>query len=504
MNYLMGIDLGTSSLKSVIMERDGKIIAISTCKYDVSSPQPGHMEQDPEIWWLACVKTIRECLHKSSVEAQEIASLSFSGQMHGLIVLDEKKELIRPAILHNDARSDVEVEALYALLGREHVLNHLMNPIFTGSQLASLYWMKKNETDRFRRIRYILSPKDYLLFRLTGVISTDYSDASATLLYDMKEKCWWKRALDCIDISPEFLSPVRESTFPAGKISHAAEKETGLSTQTIVCVGGGDQIMQALGNGVFNPGMATVTIGSSGQIFIPADRPVGNPDFNMHTFCGAQEDLWFSMGAILSAGLSLKWVVNLLGEDDFVKLGRKAEKVPAGSKGLIFLPYLNGERTPHMNPLLRGGFLGLSMETKADDLIRAVMEGVSFALREAMETCMQVVPAPLKWIASGGGTHSGIWMQILANILDKPLYISTVRENAAVGAAIAGGVGAGIYASLKKGCGEVVSYHSNPFVPELEKVKLYEELYQIFKEVNTTNTKELERLAQMQRRSGDA
>ena len=504
MSCLMGIDLGTSSLKTLIMEKDGKTLALSKCKYEIQSPSPGFMEQNPRIWWKTCVQTIQECLHESRINSEDVVSLSFSGQMHGLVILDDKKSVIRPAILHNDSRSGDEVHELYDLLGRDDILEHMMNPIFTGSQLASLYWLKKNEIDQFRRIRYVLSPKDYLLFRLTGVISTDYSDASATLLYDIKEKCWWKKAFDCIGLPVRCMSPVRESVSPVGEITETAGQETGLSVKTIVCSGGGDQIMQAVGNGVLEPGKATVTIGSSGQVFIPTDRPVGNPRLNMHTFCGAQENIWFSMGAILSAGLSLKWIGNLLGENDFTELGRSAELAPAGSSGLIFLPYLNGERTPHMNPMLRGCFLGLSMGTRANDIIRSVMEGVAFALREAMETCLQITPDPTLWIASGGGTQSNIWMEILADVLDQPIYISRVEENAAVGAAVTAGVGAGVYNNLKEGCEEVISYQPEPFVPNPERVKRYEELYQIFIESYSSNKKKLEKLARIQRRNQNA
>ncbi|QOV19936.1 xylulokinase [Blautia liquoris] len=504
MDYLMGIDLGTSSLKTLIMERNGKIIALSKCRYDVQSPMPGYMEQDPKIWWQACVQTIRDCLYKSGINSDEIASLGFSGQMHGLVLLDNKKELIRPAILHNDARSGDEVKELYELLGMKNIQEHLMNPLFTGSQITSLYWMKKNEVRQFRKIRYILSPKDYLLFRLTGVICTDYSDASATLLYDIKENRWWKKALECIGLSDLRMAPVQESIISVGKVLEAAGEETGISKKTVVCVGGGDQVMQALGNGVVEPGKATVTIGSSGQIFIPTDCPVGNPNYNMHTFCGAQENTWFSMGAILSAGLSLKWAGSVLEVNDFAELSRRAELAPAGSGGILFLPYLNGERTPHMNPMLRGGILGLNTKTGTNDFVRSVMEGVAFALREAMETCLQITPDPTLWIASGGGTQSNIWMEILADILGKPLYISKVEENAAVGAAITAGVGAGVYRNLKEGCKEVVSYQPDPVVPDVERIKQYEELYQIFKESYTANKMGLEKLSQIQRRDQDA
>ncbi|MDR2476706.1 MAG: xylulokinase, partial [Treponema sp.] len=387
MSYMMGIDLGTSSLKVIIIDTAGNIKAESSQAYQFDSPLNGYAEQRTEVWWAACRDCIREALSKAAVPAARVQGLGFSGQMHGIVPLDADRQVIRPAILHCDARSGKQVQEINALFASNAIPGSRFNPVYTGFLLTSLLWIKQNEPAAFDKIRHVFLPKDYLKLRLCGEISSDYSDASATLAFDIERFRWSAETLAALDIPLAFFPGCFATDYAVGTVTKQAAAETGLAEGTVVVSGGGDQIMQAIGNGAIHPGNATVNIGSSGQVCFQSDKPVRNPQLSTNTFCAYAEGRWIVMGAIMSAGLALKWLNGIFPAASYRQLDEEAGKLPPGSGGLVFLPYLNGERTPHVNPNLSGMFMGLNLNTGRIHLARAVMEGVTYALMQCIEVC---------------------------------------------------------------------------------------------------------------------
>ncbi|MBU9726352.1 xylulokinase [Diplocloster modestus] len=483
MSYLMGIDLGTSSLKTLIMDESGHVKSISARSYQFDSPHNGYAEQDPGQWWQACCETTAEALRTAGILSHEIRGISFSGQMHGAVMLDSSYLPVRPAILHCDARSSRQVKKIKAQLGIEMIREYFMNPVYTGFLLPSLIWVREEEPYNYEKIRYVMLPKDYIRFRMTGTISSDYSDASATLAFDIKRGCWSGKILEILNIPVDYFPECCGTADIAGEVTEQAAKETGLWAGTCVIAGGGDQVMQAIGNGSIQPGSATVNVGSSGQVCFQSACPVANPALNTNTFCGYSRDRWITMGAIMSAGLSLKWINGVLRQTDYRLVNKEADSVPPGSGGLLFLPYLTGERTPHINPNLTGMFVGLSLNTGRAEMTRAVMEGVAFALRECMEICRGLGLQADRVIASGGGARSIPWLQIQSDIYGLPLKVADTEEQACLGAAIAAGTGAGIYQNIEEGCRQVVRYRDLTVTPSERNHGVYDEYYRLFKEV---------------------
>lgn len=501
MGYLLGIDLGTSSLKSILITADGQMQALSARAYQFASPYNGYAEHDPREWWTVCCETIREVLNDSGVSKEEVKGLSFSGQMHGAVMLDKDFQVVRPAILHCDARTAVQVDEMKEIIGTEMLAQIVMNPIYTGFLLPSLLWVKKNEPENYKRIAKVILPKDYLKFKMTGIICTDYSDASATLAFDIRKNCWSDEILHMFHI-PTDLFPVCYGTAAAvGTVSGKAAAETGLAESTIVSSGGGDQVMQGIGNGVISEGDACVNIGTSGQVSFQSDIPIWNPKLNTNTFCGYKKGRWFTMGAIMNAGLTYKWFHSLFQSTDYDYMNEKIAGIKPGSGGVIFLPYLNGERTPHMNPNLSGSFVGLNMNTNREQLARAVMEGVSFALNQCIEVCGETGLQAEMLIASGGASRSIPWLQIQADIYNLPLKVSEQEEQASLGAAIAAGVGAGIYPDIVEGCKRVVRYKDFIIEPNPGYHKIYQEYYALFKEMHQESKEVVEKLTILGRQS---
>lgn len=483
MSCLLGIDLGTSSLKAMLITEYGQMKALSARDYQFASPHNGYAEHDPREWWKACCETVQEVLKDSDVSKDDVKGLSFSGQMHGAVMLDKEYQVVRPAILHCDARSSAQVEWMKRVIGPDQIKQIIMNPIYTGFLLPSLLWVKENEPENFEKIAYIMLPKDYLKFRMTGEVSTDYSDASATLAYDMKENCWSQEILKITGIPGEWFPRCYDTAAPAGTVCKKAAAETGLSEKTIVTAGGGDQVMQGIGNGITREGEASVNIGTSGQVSFQSGVPILNPQLNTNTFCGYKKGRWFTMGAIMNAGLSYRWFNSLFEAVDYDSMNHKIAAVKPGSGGVIYLPYLNGERTPHLNPNISGAFVGLNLNTGREQLSRAVMEGVAFALNQCIEVCGGLGLRADAMIASGGATKSMPWLQIQADIYNLPLRVADTGEQASLGAAIAAGVGAGIYRDVEEGCKGVVRYKDFVIEPDPENHKIYEEYYGLFKEM---------------------
>ena len=505
MSYLMGIDLGTSSLKVLIMNELGDVKALSVRAYQFETPRPGFAEQDTAVWWEACCLCIKSALLQLGANPAEVKGVSFSGQMHGLVMLDSDLRVIRPSILHCDSRSGVQIEEINSLLGKGFILENVLNPIYTGFLLPSLMWVRENEPDNFEKVRHVLLPKDYIRFMLTGELSSDYSDASATLAFDIEKGCWSSEIIGRMNLDMSIFPICHDTVDVVGYITPSASRATGLNVKTLVIAGGGDQVMQCIGNGASGTSTATVNIGTSGQVCFQSDRVIKNPLLSTNTFCGYKVGRWITMGATMSAGLSLKWFSNLFGKADYQEADREIEKIVPGSEGLIFLPYLNGERTPHINPNLSASFIGLNLRTSKRHMTRAVMEGVAYSLKQCMEECGYLGLSVDSLVASGGGAQSGTWLQIQADIYNKPLRVAAVDEQASIGAAIAAGVGSGIYKNIDQACGQVVKYKDRIYLPQQESQQIYSEYYELFKETYQASRVVLEKITKMGRNhSGSA
>lgn len=502
MAYLLGIDLGTSSLKSMLIDEKGTSFVTSQKEYDISSPHQGWSEQDPELWWDACSSTIRSLLDKTGADPDEIKALSFSGQMHGLVMLDENYKVIRPAILHNDARSGEEVRKIKEELGERRVREWMMNPVYSGFLLVSLLWVRDREPENFARVRHVMLPKDYLKFRLSGEVTSDYSDASATLAFDVKSVRWNEDTIRHFGLPEEIFPPCFGTAEAVGHVCAAAAKETGLSEKTLVVSGGGDQVMQGIGNGVVSPGGSSANVGTAGQVSFQSDRPIENPALSTNTFLGYRKDRWITMGAIMNAGVCLKWCNRLLNQSGYKEINEAVSRVKPGSGGVIFLPYLNGERTPHLNPDISGAFVGVNLSTGRAEITRSVMEGVTYALNQCIEICGDLGLHTKDYIvASGGGARSDPWRHIMADVFDLPVRVGATEEQACLGAAIAAGVGAGIFGDIEEGCRALVRYQDFTVLPDQERHRIYEEYYQLYKDIYKAGGGELNRLTLLGRRS---
>jgi len=484
MEYLLGIDVGTSSTKGVLMDREGKIYARAEKEYSIDIPQPGWAEQDPKIWWEAIIQVIREIIEKSEVNPQKIRGIGLAGQMHGTVFLDKNLLPFRPAIIWADQRSSSQCESIYQKIRKERLAELTGNPVATGFMCSTLLWMKENQPEEFNQIYKVILTKDYIRYRLTGNLGVEVTDASSTLLLDIKRRCWSEELLDILSLPLKILpGEVHESQEVAGYLLAEAARDTGLLEGIPIVYGGGDQSMQAVGNGVIRPGILSSTIGTGGQLFITVDKLTYDPKLRIHTFCHAIPGTYHLLGAILSAGLSLKWLrENILHTPDSYRIfDGEVEKIRAGSEGIIFLPYLLGERSPYMNPEAKGVFFGLSLKHHRAHLIKAVMEGVVFALRDCLEVFEELGIKIDQVIASGGGAKSRVWRQIQADVFNKEISVTRSIEQAATGAAILAGVGVGIYEDTEEGCKKVVKLKEEKIKPILENVDIYYKQFEIYK-----------------------
>jgi xylulokinase len=496
----MGIDLGTSGLKTIVISETGEVKALSHRSYTFDSPRGGYAEHHPDAWWKACTETVREALARCGGCADDIAGVSFSGQMHGLVTLDSEYRVVRPAILHCDARSGKQVEDLRRMLGTDGIRSLMMNPVYTGFLLPSLLWVRDNEPENFEKVRHVCLPKDYLKMKMTGELSSDFSDASATLAFDIPNLAWSDEILRRVQIPASLFPACYETTQEAGRVSALAVQETGLKAGTVVAAGGGDQVMQGIGNGMVNADDATVNIGSSGQVSFQIDRPVLNPDLNTNMFCGYKRGRWILFGATMTAGLSLDWWHRNSGDIDYEALNREVERTEPGSGGLIFLPYLNGERTPHVDPNLSGAFLGLNIGTTRAHMTRAVMEGVAYSLMQCIEICGGLGFHADWLVASGGAARSKPWLKLQADIYNTPLRVSETQEQAGLGAAIAAGVGSGVYGDLEEGCRMAVHYRNEIVLPDPRSHEVYRQYYALYKDAYRCGQGVLDRLTALGRK----
>ena len=489
MKIYLGIDLGTTGLKAVLVKPDGEIAAVGYREYPILVPSPGYAEQDPRDWWRALAEALGDAMRDGGAAPGDICGIGFSGQMHGTVLLDAAGALLAPAIIWCDQRSVPEVELVRKTLGMERLGHLTQNPISTGFQLASLLWVKKHRPEVYEKIGKVLLPKDYLRYRLTGEYGSEPTDACSTLLFDCRERTWSGEILSAFGIDPAILPKLGKTPMEtAGELTPSAAAELGLPAGIPVVYGGGDQPMQAIGNGILTPGDASVTLGTGGQVFVPSPKPSYDPTLRTHTFCHGPETLWYVMGATLNCCLAQNWFFDkVIGERDFAELHARAAKVPMGAEGLYFLPYLTGERTPHMNPMAKGMFFGLTLGHDRDYMTRAVVEGISYALRDAMATIETQEIRVNRLILSGGGAKSPLWRKILADMLGRPAYTTTMREEAGVGAAICAMVGTGEYATLEEACGRLIRMDPEPTLPDGEATAFYREGVETFRALYRAN-----------------
>jgi xylulokinase len=451
---LLGLDVGTTGVKALLVDRTGKVVSEAVSEYPMSSPQPLWAEQDPEDWWQATVRSVKQALGKSS--HPRVAAIGLTGQMHGLVLLDDKGKVIRPCIMWNDQRSAPQCAAITEQVGAKRILELTGNPLLPGFLAPKLAWVRENEPDVFRRIDKVLLPKDYIRYRLTRESQSDVSDASGTSLFDVSRRCWSEPMLKVFKVRRSWLPQVLESPVPGSQVSEDAARLTGLRAGTLVVAGAGDQAAGAVGVGAIAEGIISVVIGTSGVVFAPLGHYQREADGRLHAFCHAAPDLWHVMGVMLAAGGSLRWFRDALWKARYDVMTREAAKVPAGSDGLLFLPYLSGERTPYPDPNARGVFFGLNLKHTRAHMARAVMEGVSFGLRDSLELILNL-GVPVRQIRLvGGGARSVLWQQILADVFEQPVHVVNAAQGAAFGAALLAGVGAGIFTSVKDACNKTI------------------------------------------------
>jgi xylulokinase len=478
---LLGIDLGTSSVKCLAIEPDGKVLSFASRDYPILTPQPGWAEQDPLIWKQAAFETIRECLQKSNLPAEQVSGIGLAGQMHGLVVLDESKQPLRPAIIWADQRSQAQVAEIYNRIGAEKLAQWAENPLATGFMLPSWLWLCENEPEISHRARWLLLPKDYLRLALTGEIGSEPSDASSTLLFNPAARGWSHPLLEALNVDSRLLPPLGESAQIAGRLRPAIAQEIGLPAGLPVVYGGSDQALQAVGHGILQPGLLSSTIGTGGQLFAPTLQPDPDPGLRLHLFCHAAPALWHLESAILSAGLALKWLRDrLLVGTDYASLANLALQAPPGSEDLLFLPYLAGERTPWMDPEARGAFIGLTLSHHRAHLIRSVMEGVVFALRQGLELMVNLGIQVEKVIASGGAVQHPLWLQLQADIFNRPIYRTDSVEAAAMGAALLAATGVGLYPDIQSACRIAVHYLPDVVEPNPTNINGYAQRFDVF------------------------
>lgn len=496
MAYVLGVDLGTTGLKAALVDDSGAIAGVGYREYPLNVPQTGCAEQNPEQWHEAMCLAIRDVLAKTRASAQDVRGVGFSGQMHGLVPLDAQKNVLCPAIIHCDGRARKQKAEIIEMVGMEKLGKWVQNQVHSGFQALTLLWLRENRPQVYGRIRFALLPKDYLRYRLTGEIGTEPTDAGGTLMYDGARGRWSDELLGALGVDKALLPNADHRPYEiAGAVTEKAARETGLTPGTPVAFGGGDAPMQAVGNGVIAPGDACVNIGTSGQVFSVMDKPVYDLALRTHTFPHAPKDTWYVMGAVLNACLAYNWFgENVCGERDFAKLDAEAARVKPGAGGLLFLPYLTGERTPYMNERARGAFLGLTLGHGRADMTRAVMEGVAFALCDALDVVRSLnVPAG-RMIVSGGGAKSALWRQIVADVLETPLGRSSMKEQAALGAALCARVALGDFSDLREACKAVARHEPDITRPQAQNAARYREARALYREAYRQNAPLFERM----------
>jgi xylulokinase len=482
MTYWLGIDVGTGGTRALLVDAKGKIAGSFTGSHeDIHMERPLWAEQRPENWWDASKQAILGAVAQAKASGRGVRGVGLSGQMHGLVMLDALDKVIRPALIWCDQRSQAQVDAINDLLGKDAVLSYTANPVLTGFTLPKLLWVRDNEPAHFERLRKILLPKDYVRLGLTGEHVTDVADASGTSLFDVARRAWSVEMAARVGVARSHLPEVLESSRISGRISSAAAAVTGLAEGTPVVAGAGDQAASGIGNGIVENGILSCTLGTSGVVFAYMERPEYDAEGRVHTFCHAVDDAWHVMGVTQGAGLSLQWFRNNLAPaTNYDTLTREAATAAAGAQGLFWLPYLMGERTPHLDPAARGGWVGLTAKHTRADLIRSLMEGVSYSQKDCLEVIQQMGVAVDSVRLSGGGARSTLWQQMLADIFGKPVAILENQEGSAYGAALLAMVGTGEYSSVREATKASIR-EVRVCEPRVEQQEIYEAGYQVYR-----------------------
>jgi xylulokinase len=485
MKYLLGIDVSTTGAKALLLDDTGTIIASASTEYPLSTPYPLWSEQNPADWWEGTVDSIHQVLRAANIQSSQIAAIGLTGQMHGLVCLDTHGQVLRPAILWNDQRTADQCEEMNLKVGEKTLLLITGNPALTGFTAPKILWVRKHEPEVYARIAHILLPKDYIRYLLTGELAIDCAEASGTSLLDIRSRNWSGEILRALEIPHEWLPKVYEGSDITGYISESAAKVTGLPSGTPVIGGGGDQATQAVGVGAVKPGIVALTLGTSGVVFAPVSQPFIEAQGRLHAMCHSAPPSsgsgWHLMGVMLSAAGSLRWYRDtffpVLSYDDLLS---PCVKIRAGSEGLIFLPYLTGERTPYPDPFARGAFIGLTVRHNSAHMSRSILEGVAFGLRDSMELVKSAGLGKIDQVrVSGGGSRSNLWRQILADVMNCELVTVNMTEGASYGAALLAGVGAGIWQSVPDACQATVKINKSTY-PQKEMVDIYEEQYLVY------------------------
>jgi xylulokinase len=449
MNHYLGLDISTTATKALLIDERGAVIGVASATYEYETPRPLWSEQDPALWWDATLRSIRQVLASSGVAAESVGAIGLAGQMHGLVLLDAAGRVLRPAILWNDQRTERQCAEISRRVGAERLLELTGNAPVTGLTAPKLLWVQEHEPEIYERIAHVLLPKDYVRYRLTGEFASDVADASGTLLLDLGRRSWSGEVCRSLGVPLEWLPRLHEGPAVSGELAADVATALGLRAGTPVVAGGGDQAAAAVGCGVIDPGTLALSLGTSGVVFAPTSTPVLEPGGRLHAFCHAVPGRWHAMGVMLSAAGSLRWFRDTFAPGaDYDSLLAAAAQVPAGCEGLIFLPYLSGERTPHPDPLARGGFVGLTVRHSLPHLTRAVLEGVAFGLRDILDLLTASGAAATSIRVSGGGARSPLWRQIIADVLQAELVEISTTEGAAFGAALLAAVGGGSFAGV--------------------------------------------------------
>jgi len=482
--YFLGIDTSTTSSKALLIDEQGNVVAVASHPHTLQTPRPLWSEQDPREWWEAVSASIRSVLEKAGTSGEGVGAIGLTGQMHGLVLLDEAGNVLRPAILWNDQRTQSQCDEIHQIVGKEKFIQITGNVALTGFTAPKILWVKENEPETYANAKHVLLPKDYIRYKLTGEYALDKADGAGTVLFDLKARDWSDEVLSALEIPRTWMPKTFEGPEFTGSVNEEAASITGLKIGTPVAAGGGDQAAQAVGVGAVEPGIVGLTVGTSGVVFATTPWALIEPEGRLHAFCHAVPNMWHFMGVMLSAAGSLQWYRDTLAPDvSFDDLLSEAESIPAGSEGLQFLPYLSGERTPHPDPLARGAFIGLTIRHRRAHMTRAVLEGVSFGLKDSFTLIQNAGLGEIHQVrASGGGTKSRLWRQILASALGAELVTVNTTEGAAYGAALLAGVGAGAWADVFSACKASVKITGST-QPDPAQVEVYRKTYSLYQEL---------------------
>lgn len=490
MSLSVGVDLGTTGVKILVANEDGEVLSTVGKEYPLRHPEVGWAEQDPAEWWEATVNGVNDILETEKIDPADIEGVGLTGQMHGSVFLDERGDVLRPAILWNDTRTSDQCDAILDTIGEQRLIEITSNRPFEGFTAPKILWVMEHEPEVFKATEHILLPKDFIRYRLTGDYATDVSDASGTLLLDVGDRAWSEELLTELDIPRSMLPDVYESPEVTGTVSEDASVATGLPAGTPVVAGAGDNAAGAVGTGVIESGDAWGSIGTSGVVFVATDQEQTDPEGRVHTFCHAVPDKWHMMGVMLAAGGAFRWFADVLGgpeelvgtatgQESYDVLTDEAETIEPGSEGLLFLPYLNGERTPHRDADARGVFFGVSERHEKPHLVRSVLEGVTYGMRDSLEIVRSLGVDIDHLKASGGGAKSSLWRQIQADVFDTDIVTPEVEEGPAYGAALLAAVGAGIYGSVEDACNQTVEI-TDRTTPVENTTRVYDEYYEVY------------------------